>query len=105
MVISMCYLVSLTGINIIDVMNIVGSFFNLAVGIYFPVPAADPDPVLHPVLRSERRTYSVEEKRADGAALGHESALGVVRLGRDIQRHHEKKLRLSQPSQDSKLCD
>jgi hypothetical protein len=40
-VISMCYLISLTGINIIDVMNIVGSFFNLAVGIYFPVRSAD----------------------------------------------------------------
>jgi hypothetical protein len=40
-VISMCYLISLTGINIIDVMNIVGSFFNLAVGIYFPVYSTD----------------------------------------------------------------
>jgi len=39
--ISVCYLISLTGINIIDVMNIVGSFFNLGVGIYFPVAAAD----------------------------------------------------------------
>jgi len=56
LIITFCFSISLTGINIVDFMNISGAVFNLIVAYIFPVSPmpTNKDNILHQLFPKER---------------------------------------------------